>query len=487
MKTKLMYFFSMLCMLGLFSACSDDDKVEPIGTEFDGVYKGTLDVDLDGTKVGADLPQKVYVTKVGDNLIKMELKNFSFGAMALGNISVDKCNVEKQGDNACQFDGEQKLSLPMVGDCDVVMNGTITGEKLEMVINVKATQEGAAITVKVDFVGTKLASDQSSEAKITEFTFDSKEVVSQPVIDGTSITFMVTDTIKAEELAALVPTIKISEKATISPASGVAQDFSKPVTYTVTSEDGIATTTYTVSVAGKVLKYSFDEWVEAGTGKGVYLTPNPVDKLASSNGGATLLVILGYKGGFPVLQTDDAKEGAAAAKLVTLYTEGAGFNMAPVITSGSLFTGIFDLNPSDQLSSTKFGIPFDSKPLRFKGYYKYTAGEGPFYNGKATETLDQKDKCSIAAILFEIENDNDVLTGHDINSSEKIVAEARLADGSDKAEYTSFDLEFEWKKDYDASKKYKLAIVCSSSAEGDAFKGAAGSTLIIDEFEVISE
>ncbi|MCS2425498.1 PCMD domain-containing protein [Parabacteroides goldsteinii] len=488
-----MYFFSLLCMLGLFSACSDDDKVEPIGTEFDGVYKGTLDVDLDGTKVGADLPQKVYVTKVGDNLIKMELKNFSFGAMALGNISVDKCNVEKQGDNACQFDGEQKLSLPMVGDCDVVMNGTITGEKLEMVINVKATQEGAAITVKVDFVGTKLASDQSSEAKITEFTFDSKEVVSQPVIDGTSITFMVTDTIKAEELAALVPTIKISEKATISPASGVAQDFSSPVIYTVTSEDGIVTTKYTVSVSGKVLKFSFDEWVEKGDNRITYMTPIPLDKLDSSNGGADLLVNLpmagggSFEGGFPVLRTDDAKEGAAAAKLVTLYTEGAGLGMAPVITSGSLFTGLFDLNFFDQLSSTKFGILHTSKPLRFKGYYKYTAGEGPFYNGKATETLDQKDKCSIAAILFEIEKDNDVLTGHDINSSEKVVAEARLADGSDKAEYTAFDLEFKWKKDYDASKKYKLAIVCSSSAEGDAFKGAAGSTLIIDEFEVISE
>lgn len=493
MKTKLMYFFGLLCMLGLFSACSDDDKVEPIGTEFDGVYKGTLDVDLDGTKVGADLPQKVYVTKVGDNQIKMELKNFSFGAMALGNISVDKCNVEKQGDNACQFDGEQKLSLPMVGDCDVVMNGTITGEKLEMVINVKATQEGAAITVKVDFVGTKLASDQSSEAKITEFTFDSKEVVSQPVIDGTSITFMVTDTIKAEELAALVPTIKISEKATISPASGVAQDFSSPVIYTVTSEDGIVTTKYTVSVSGKVLKFSFDEWVEKGDNRITYMTPIPLDKLDSSNGGADLLVNLpmagggSFEGGFPVLRTDDAKEGAAAAKLVTLYTEGAGLGMAPVITSGSLFTGLFDLNFFDQLSSTKFGILHTSKPLRFKGYYKYTAGEGPFYNGKATETLDQKDKCSIAAILFEIEKDNDVLTGHDINSSEKVVAEARLADGSDKAEYTAFDLEFKWKKDYDASKKYKLAIVCSSSAEGDAFKGAAGSTLIIDEFEVISE
>ena len=42
---------------------------------------------------------------------------------------------------------------------------------------------------------------------------------------------MVTDTIKAEELAALVPTIKISDKATITPASGVAQDFSKPHLY----------------------------------------------------------------------------------------------------------------------------------------------------------------------------------------------------------------------------------------------------------------
>ena len=57
MKTKLLYVFSMLCMLSLFVACSDDDKVEPIGTGFDGVYKGTLDVDLDGTKVGENLPQ----------------------------------------------------------------------------------------------------------------------------------------------------------------------------------------------------------------------------------------------------------------------------------------------------------------------------------------------------------------------------------------------------------------------------------------------
>lgn len=247
MRTKLLYVFSMLCMLNLFIGCSDDDKTEPIGTGFDGVYKGALDVDLDGTNVGKGLPQKVYVTKVGDNQIKMELKNFSFGQMALGNISVDKCNAEMQGENACKFDGEQKLSLPLVGDCDVVMNGTIVGEKLEMVIDVKATQEGAAITVKVDFSGTKLAADQSSEAKITAFTFDTDLVVTQPIIDGTNISFVLSDLISKEELAALVPTITISDKATISPATGAAQDFSKPVVYKVTSEDGIVVTQYTVT------------------------------------------------------------------------------------------------------------------------------------------------------------------------------------------------------------------------------------------------
>lgn len=43
------------------------------------------------------------------------------------------------------------------------------------------------------------------------------------------------------------PTIKLSPFATVSPASGVEQDFSRPVTYKVTAQNG-ATNTYTVTV-----------------------------------------------------------------------------------------------------------------------------------------------------------------------------------------------------------------------------------------------
>ena len=36
-------------------------------------------------------------------------------------------------------------------------------------------------------------------------------------------------------------------------------------------------------------------------------------------------------------------------------------------------------------------------------------------------------------------------------------------------------------------KLINLAIICSSSKEGDKFKGAVGSTLIVDELEVLGE
>jgi hypothetical protein len=49
------------------------------------------------------------------------------------------------------------------------------------------------------------------------------------------------------DLTSLTPTITVSANATLSPASGVAQDFTGPVSYVVTAEDG-STKTYRVRV-----------------------------------------------------------------------------------------------------------------------------------------------------------------------------------------------------------------------------------------------
>lgn len=81
------------------------------------------------------------------------------------------------------------------------------------------------------------------------------------------------------------------------------------------------------------------------------------------------------------------------------------------------------------------------------------------------------------------------MTGEDAYTSEKLVAVAKLADGTARANYTPFSLNFEPvnNKVYDPNKKYRLAIICSSSRWGDTFSGAPGSVLYVDDIELISE
>lgn len=501
MKKNLFYLFALICSVSLFTSCSDDDDpVYPIEEELAGTYKGELGISVNDTPIGSGILQKVYISKSasGNNQVKLELKNFSFGDFNLGDIQVDPCAVKEQN-GAYSFTGSQNLNLAApIGSCDVTVSGTIKGNTISINIGVTVTALQQEVVAKFD--GSKMTGNESKEAKITDFTIDNEFVTEQPVINEASgeITFKVNDAATDDDLKALKPVFKISEKATVSPASGVAQDFSggKTVTYTVVAEDG-TTKVYAASIAGSqnFLKYSFDTWAIQHEGlRNEYWNPEPVNELSTSNEGAGLLATLGFKGGYPVVEEKDGYSGSSA-KLITLYTKGAGFGMAPAITSGSLFTGIFATNPSDQLKSTQFGIPYAKKPLSFKGVYKYTPGDN-YVDGSdkknVLENLETVDECSIMAVLYEAvdgEGNEVILTGHDIASSEYRVAVAVLQDGTAKADWTTFELPFNdlEGKSYDASKSYKLAIVCSSSKDGAAFKGAVNSTLIVDDFEILGE
>ena len=87
---------------------------------------------------------------------------------------------------------------------------------------------------------------KSTAKDLTKFSF----AALSPVVDATidASTKAITATVPAgTDLTKLVPTITISDKSTISPAMGVAQDFSKEVSYTVTAEDA-STVVYKVNV-----------------------------------------------------------------------------------------------------------------------------------------------------------------------------------------------------------------------------------------------
>jgi len=95
---------------------------------------------------------------------------------------------------------------------------------------------------------------KSNEKQITSFKFI------DPPVSGTINELEKTITVnvaKGTTVVALVPTITISEKATVTPASGIAQNFTNPVVYTVTAENG-TTASYTVKV--NILD-DRDEWV----------------------------------------------------------------------------------------------------------------------------------------------------------------------------------------------------------------------------------
>jgi len=98
----------------------------------------------------------------------------------------------------------------------------------------------ACLVVVVGFVSCK----KDDAKQITAFSFVSPQATG--VINESAKTIVV-DVPAGTAVTALVPTIKVSEKATVSPLSGVVQDFTNPVKYTVTAEDG-STASYTVTV-----------------------------------------------------------------------------------------------------------------------------------------------------------------------------------------------------------------------------------------------
>ena len=86
--------------------------------------------------------------------------------------------------------------------------------------------------------------DADNEKSILSFRFDALD--EDGIIDEVArrISFVLPS---ETDVTQLVPTIEVSEGATVEPASGVAQDFTNPVTYTVTAQNG-TTAAYTVMV-----------------------------------------------------------------------------------------------------------------------------------------------------------------------------------------------------------------------------------------------
>ena len=307
---------------------------------------------------------------------------------------------------------------------------------------------------------------------------------------------------------------KITTGATIEPANGSIQDFTKgPVVYTVTSEDGEWKRTYNVTFQEAPLpaeSYSF-EHVETRTERTLLFGENELHifyELASGepnycwatgNSGSALTMNGAKPEAFPTYSTPDGKVGRGVC-LNTQSSGALGEYMKKPIAAGSLFLGKFivDYVLSDALKATQFGVPNSKEPVRITGWYKYKPGP-KFTDKDMNDYPDRIDEASIYAVFYhntDNEGNTYVLDGYDVEDLDHILDDpqvykvARVASLPPTDTWTQWEMFFEGKDAPDDIVKAlgcNLALVFSSSKRGAQFEGAVGSTLYIDEVEVSYE
>lgn len=384
----------------------------------------------------------------------------------------------------------------------------------------------------------------NTECDIITCSFPSEIVVSDPTITNNRVTVNV---VPDADISKLAPTFTLTEGATISPASGSVQNFlnadDHTVSYTVTSQDGEWHKTYRVQVVQQLKpseylfnkveldptkKYSiFNEYDENGnflmawsSGNPGYVMCGEANKAARAAYGKD-----NYKDHiwefFPTLavfpegttmKTDNDNvtsfvNGGKYAqpeyiRLVTRSTGGFGAQVKMPIAAGNIFQGEFDLGSavSQPREATRFGEPYNYKPVKLSGEYRFKAGD-VFTDGKGNVVVGRKDIFSIYAIFFESDDDVKFIDSN-VHYNDfmhpNMVALANLTDAHETGlgddDWVKFEIEF----DYDKYKKvvnadllakgvYRLGIVIASSAEGDYFRGSVGSTLDVRNLKVTHE
>ncbi len=324
------------------------------------------------------------------------------------------------------------------------------------------------------------------EADILSFQLDPSDITANTVIDESSRKIFIYLNTDAYQNG-VTPVLEITKGAVVSPASGTHIEFDQTVYYTVTSESGANKKTYEIVVVRiGDWSFNFEDWQVNSNDQYEYpVEPNGIQIWSSANAGAALAGITQSPGSYPTRSTNDGLNGTKGAKMTTLPGTSLSQLLGIHIIPGSIFLGSFNttnviLNPP---TATEFGQPYEEKPARFSGYYKYTPGS-VFIDQNGDPVPSETDQCSVYAVFY---NGPDRLDGSNIHTSPLVIAKAVLTNGVQTNGFVHFDIPFTFTPGVTIGSNTMLAIVASSSYQGDQYRGAVGSELIIDSLRIIPE
>lgn len=310
----------------------------------------------------------------------------------------------------------------------------------------------------------------------SEATGDVFAMVSRAIING-SVTSGKTPVVEYKEQSAsswqTASDVTVSGTKFTATLTGLSG--STTYNYRVTV-DGAAGSEQSFTTAGEVALENggFESWYQEGD---IYV-PNASGSSfwGTGNPGAASFI------GNLTTPTSDAVSGQAAK----LESKNALIKLG----AGNIFTGDFSLDGTNGI--LHFGQPFTTFPTALRLYYKYTSttinriGDEV---GSLENLRGRPDSCHIYVALsdksepYEIRTRPSVRKVFDKNDA-NIIAYGEFISGSSTSSYQQITIPLEYRAN--RTPRY-IVIVCSASKYGDYFIGGEGSTLWLDEMELVYE
>ncbi len=271
----------------------------------------------------------------------------------------------------------------------------------------------------------------------------------------------------------------LSAEASSFPASGETVTINSKddaFKYTITAEDGSREDYYILIRDNQLADAGFENWfTKSGLNGNTYKEPGKnaaTTFWATANQGTSIYSVYGTQ---PVVLPGN-----------TLAQISTGETSSVPVTSGTLFTGKFDINgainhPTDPKKATQFGIPFILQPDSIQFEYSYQPGSryvratlndpSSIFGGFTVTDIAGSD-CFTAYAMLEARD------GEQITE----LARAEIVSGALQPEMKRISIPFVYQS---SQKPTHITVVFASSKDGDLFTGAVGSTLKIDNVVLI--
>lgn len=241
----------------------------------------------------------------------------------------------------------------------------------------------------------------------------------------------------------------------------------------------------TYPTENQVYNLSFDDWVKVG--KAWYATNDKNNNLVWDSANEGTADILGQS----LVPTTPEEAIVIKGKAAKMKSGELLGNFA----AGNIYTGDFGSATLSPIGAKlKWGVPFNSRPLALRGWYRYEPVAINRSSSAYSHLQGQTDFCQIQIFLttwksqFEISTGDNRFVDTSVNNKEiiaygAIVSQDNTTDNSgNRNGYIPFLIPLEYRNLNDPT---YIVISGAASRYGDYFTGGLGSTMYLDELELV--